>query len=114
LLAPPITATLSRSWRSTAPHFLLPSTNIQEENFMRPFEGIKILDCTHVLAGRFAAYQLDVLGADVIKVDDPNERDHSRESGADHTLNQGMMGTGCLTQASNRRAIGHDLKTDDG
>ncbi len=30
---------------------------------MRPFEGIKILDCTHVLAGPFAAYQLAVLGA---------------------------------------------------
>ena len=55
---------------------------------MRPFEGIKILDCTHVLAGPFAAYQLAVLGADVIKVDDPNEPDQSRESGADHTLNQ--------------------------
>jgi len=40
---------------------------------MRPFEGIKILDCTHVLAGPFAAYQIAVLGADVIKVDDPNE-----------------------------------------
>jgi crotonobetainyl-CoA:carnitine CoA-transferase CaiB-like acyl-CoA transferase len=27
---------------------------------MRPFEGIKILDCTHVLAGPFTAYQLAV------------------------------------------------------
>src|SRR5262245_52823202 len=58
---------------------------------MRPFEGIKILDCTHVLAGPFAAYQLAVLGADVIKVDDPNEPDQSRESGADHTLNKALM-----------------------
>ena len=55
---------------------------------MRPFEGIKIVDCTHVLAGPFAAYQLAVLGADVIKVDDPNEPDQSRESGADHELNR--------------------------
>jgi len=55
---------------------------------MRPFEGVKILDCTHVLAGPFAAYQLAVLGADVIKVDDPNEPDQSRESGADHALNK--------------------------
>ena len=31
---------------------------------MRPFEGVKILDCTHVLAGPFTAYQLAVLGAD--------------------------------------------------
>ena len=81
---------------------------------MRPFEGIKILDCTHVLAGPFAAYQLGVLGADVIKVDDPNEPDQSRESGADHALNQAMMGTGFLTQGSNKRAIALNLKTEGG
>ena len=81
---------------------------------MRPFEGIKIVDCTHVLAGPFAAYQLAVLGADVIKVDDPNEPDQSRESGADHALNKAMMGTGFLTQGSNKRAIALNLKTVGG
>jgi crotonobetainyl-CoA:carnitine CoA-transferase CaiB-like acyl-CoA transferase len=81
---------------------------------MRPFEGVKILDCTHVLAGPFAAYQLAVLGADVIKVDDPNEPDQSRESGADHALNRTAMGTGFLTQGSNKRAIALDLKTEGG
>jgi crotonobetainyl-CoA:carnitine CoA-transferase CaiB-like acyl-CoA transferase len=81
---------------------------------MRPFEGVKILDCTHVLAGPFAAYQLAVLGADVVKVDDPNEPDQSRESGADHALNKTMMGTGFLTQGSNKRAIALNLKTDGG
>ena len=81
---------------------------------MRPFEGIKILDCTHVLAGPFAAYQLAVLGADVIKVDDPNEPDQSRESGADHSLNKALMGTGFLTQGSNKRAIALNLKTEGG
>jgi crotonobetainyl-CoA:carnitine CoA-transferase CaiB-like acyl-CoA transferase len=81
---------------------------------MRPFEGIKILDCTHVLAGPFAAYQLAVLGADVIKVDDPNEPDQSRESGGDPALNKAMMGTGFLTQGSNKRAIALDLKTEGG
>src|ERR1051325_3463132 len=81
---------------------------------MRPFEGIRIIDCTHVLAGPFAAYQLAVLGADVIKVDDPNEPDQSRESGADHALNAAMMGTGFLTQGSNKRAIALNLKTEGG
>jgi crotonobetainyl-CoA:carnitine CoA-transferase CaiB-like acyl-CoA transferase len=43
----------------------------------RPFEGISIIDITHVLAGPFAAYQLAVLGADVIKVEHPDEPDQS-------------------------------------
>ena len=67
-----------------------------------------------MLAGPFAAYQLAVLGADVIKVEDPNEPDQSRESGADMTLNKKRMGTGFLTQGSNKRSIALDLKTEDG
>ncbi|HEX2826763.1 MAG TPA: CaiB/BaiF CoA-transferase family protein [Burkholderiales bacterium] len=81
---------------------------------MRPFEGVKILDCTHVLAGPFAAYQLGVLGADVIKVEDPNEPDQSRESGADMALNKKRMGTGFITQGSNKRSIALNLKTKQG
>ncbi|HYC49068.1 MAG TPA: CaiB/BaiF CoA-transferase family protein [Burkholderiales bacterium] len=81
---------------------------------MRPFEGVKILDCTHVLAGPFAAYQLGVLGADVIKVEDPNEPDQSRESGADMALNKALMGTSFLTQGSNKRSIALNLKTEEG
>jgi crotonobetainyl-CoA:carnitine CoA-transferase CaiB-like acyl-CoA transferase len=79
---------------------------------MRPFEGIRVIDVTHVLAGPFAAYQLAVLGADVIKVDDPNDPDQSRSSGTDKELNRRQMGTGFLTQASNKRAISLDLKTE--
>ena len=81
---------------------------------MRPFEGVKILDCTHVLAGPFTAYQLGVLGADVIKVEDPNEPDQSRESGSDQSLNNSLMGTSFLTQGSNKRSIALDLKTEGG
>jgi len=81
---------------------------------MRPFEGVKILDCTHVLAGPFAAYQLALLGADVIKVEDPNEPDQSRESGTDMDLNRARMGLGFLTQGSNKRSIALNLKTAGG
>ena len=78
---------------------------------MRPFEGIKVIDVTHVLAGPFAAYQLAVLGADVIKVEHPDEPDQSRGSGTDKALNRRNMGTAFLTQASNKRSIALDLKT---
>ena len=81
---------------------------------MRPFEGIKIIDVTHVLAGPFAAYQLALLGADVIKVEDPHECDQSREGGSDHELAEKKMGLQFATQASNKRAITLNLKTQKG
>jgi crotonobetainyl-CoA:carnitine CoA-transferase CaiB-like acyl-CoA transferase len=79
---------------------------------MRPFEGIRVIDVTHVLAGPFAAYQLAVLGADVIKVEHPDEPDQSRGSGTDKALNRRNMGTSFLTQASNKRSITLDLKAE--
>jgi crotonobetainyl-CoA:carnitine CoA-transferase CaiB-like acyl-CoA transferase len=80
----------------------------------RPFEGIRIIDITHVLAGPFAAYQLAVLGADVIKVEHPDDPDQSRGSGTDRALNHALMGTGFLTQGSNKRSITLDLKQERG
>jgi hypothetical protein len=77
----------------------------------RPFEGIRVIDVTHVLAGPFATYQCAVLGADVIKVEHPDEPDQSRANGTDKALNRRNMGTSFLTQASNKRAITLDLKT---
>src|SRR3990172_8291069 len=87
---------------------------MRKDQTMRPYEGVRILDCTHVLAGPFTAYQRAVLGADVIKVEDPNEPDQSRESGADQALNKTLMGTSFLTQGSNKRAIALNLKTEGG
>jgi len=80
----------------------------------RPFEGIRVIDATHVLAGPFAAYQLAVLGADVIKVEHPEESDQSRETGSDKALNRARMGTSFLTQASNKRSLTLDLKAPAG
>src|SRR5262249_57260714 len=78
----------------------------------RPFEGIRVIDVTHVLAGPFAAYQLAVLGADVIKVEHPDDPDQSRSSGTDKALNRRNIGPSFLTQASNKRSLTLALKQD--
>src|SRR5438132_10880216 len=78
----------------------------------RPFEGIRVIDVTHVLAGPFATYQLAVLGADVIKVEHPDDPDQSRGAGTDKALNRANLGTAFLTQASNKRSITLDLKAE--
>ncbi len=81
---------------------------------MRPFEGIRIVDATHVLAGPFAAYQMALLGADVIKVEAPDDPDQSRTSGGDVALSRNGMGTYYLTQGSNKRSITLNLKSEEG
>src|SRR5579859_464771 len=84
----------------------------KEKTMARPFEGIRVIDVTHVLAGPFATYQLAVLGADVIKVEHPDDPDQSRGSGTDRALNRANMGTGFLTQGANKRSITLDLKQE--
>jgi crotonobetainyl-CoA:carnitine CoA-transferase CaiB-like acyl-CoA transferase len=81
---------------------------------MQPFKGIKIIDATHVLAGPFAAYQMATLGAEVIKIDNPQNIDQVREQGPDNELNSASMGTYYLTQASNKRSMTLDLKSEIG
>src|SRR3954466_3850333 len=78
----------------------------------RPFEGIRVIGVPQVRAGPFAAYQLAVLGADVVKVEHPDDPDQSRGSGTDKALNRRNMGTAFLTQASNKRSIALDLKQE--
>jgi crotonobetainyl-CoA:carnitine CoA-transferase CaiB-like acyl-CoA transferase len=79
------------------------------------FDGIRVIDATHVLAGPFASYQLAVLGADVIKVESPEALDEARFfGGSDQNLEDRAMGTQYLVQGSNKRAILLDLQQSDG
>ena len=80
----------------------------------RPFVGIRVLDLTHVLAGPFCTYQLAVLGADVLKIEEPGTGDIARQTGPDRALNRRLMGTSFLTQNGNKRSMTLDLKDPRG
>lgn len=53
-------------------------TPISDHRDERAFSGVRILDFTQVLAGPFAAMQLALLGAEVIKVEQPGTGDQTR------------------------------------
>lgn len=81
---------------------------------MQAFDGIRVLDLTHVLAGPFSTYQLAVLGADVIKIEGRDHFDMNREIGAVADFNEKMMGSHFQSQAANKRAITLNLKAPEG
>ncbi len=76
--------------------------------------GIRVLDLTNVLAGPFGAYQIALLGADVIKVEAPGSGDLARQLGADPALNGALMGASFLAQNAGKRSITINLKSADG
>ena len=79
-----------------------------------PLEGIRVIDVTNVLAGPFCAYQLALLGADVIKAETPGTGDLARQLGADPALSRMNMGASFLAQNSGKRSVTINLKSPGG
>jgi len=81
---------------------------------MQAFEGIRVLDFTHVFAGPFATFQLAVMGAEVIKIEPPGVHDVMRDVGVDEELNQQGLGSAYIFNNQGKRAITLNLNTSEG
>lgn len=75
---------------------------------------VRVLDLTNILSGPYAAYQLALLGAEVIKVERPDGGDLARKLGADPSLNAQLMGTSFLAQNAGKQSLSLDLKSEAG
>ncbi|MBM4440379.1 MAG: CoA transferase [Candidatus Rokubacteria bacterium] len=73
-----------------------------------PLAGIRVVDCTTVVLGPWAAQQLGDLGADVVKIEPP-EGDTTRQLGP---MKNPDMGAFYLAVNRNKRSIVLDLKQE--
>lgn len=88
-----------------------------DETF-RPLKGVRVVDFSHVVAGPFATLQLAMLGADVLKIENPNGGDVIRRSerGAQGytALNAGKRSIALAidTEEGRREALAHAREAD--
>jgi CoA:oxalate CoA-transferase len=76
--------------------------------------GIRVLDLTNVLSGPFATVHLALLGAEVIKVENPTDGDLARKLGCVPKFNKMLMGTSFLAQNANKKSLTLNLKSPEG
>lgn len=76
--------------------------------------GIRVLDLTNVLSGPFATLHLALLGAEVIKIENPTDGDLARKLGCVPKYNQMLMGTSFLAQNANKKSLTLNLKAPEG
>ncbi|MBI5537509.1 MAG: CoA transferase [Deltaproteobacteria bacterium] len=81
---------------------------------MRMLEGIRVLDLTNVLSGPFASLHLALLGAEVIKIENPKDGDLARKLGIVPEYNKQLMGTSFLAQNSNKKSVTLNTKSAEG
>jgi crotonobetainyl-CoA:carnitine CoA-transferase CaiB-like acyl-CoA transferase len=81
---------------------------------LRMLEGVKVLDLTNVLSGPFATLHLALLGADVLKVENPKDGDLARKLGVVPAFNKALMGTSFLAQNANKKSVTLNTKSPEG
>src|SRR6202171_684507 len=79
-----------------------------------PLNGIRILDVTNVLAGPFCGFQLALLGAELIKIENPKAGDLARQLGADPVTNGKLIGTSFVAVNDGKQSVTLNLKTSEG
>jgi len=77
-------------------------------------DNIRVVDLTNVLAGPFATVHLALLGAEVIKIENPDGGDLARKLGNVPRLNQELMGASFLAQNPNKKSLTLNLKAEEG
>ena len=76
----------------------------------QPLSNIRVVDLTQVLAGPYATYQLALMGAEVLKIEQPNLGDWTRDGAAPEGLQEQKMATSFLTQNAGKKSITLDFK----
>jgi len=77
-------------------------------------QGIRVLDLTNVLAGPFATLHLALMGAEVVKIENPKDGDLARKLGILPELNDRLMGTSFLAQNANKKSVTLNTKSPEG
>jgi CoA:oxalate CoA-transferase len=77
-------------------------------------DGVRVLDLTNVLAGPFCTLHLALMGAEVIKIENPKDGDLARKLGIMPELNEKLMGTSFLAQNANKKSVTLNTKSPEG
>src|SRR5919199_1885449 len=75
-----------------------------------PLSGVRVLDLTNVLAGPFCGYQLALMGAEVIKIEQPGRGDLARRLGGSPGDNARGMGISFVAVNAGKQSVTLDLK----
>lgn len=79
-----------------------------------PLDGVRVLDLSNVLAGPFCGYNLARLGAEVVKVENPQGGDLARRLGGDATMAKELFGLSFVAVNAGKQSIALDLKAPEG